>query len=142
MRIHAQQPGLILIDAHAQRALRLDPVKADFFGTWVFGDNVGELVGDFPNPHRLGTAHAVLQWPADRWPQFKRRQAADDSREFLDQKGFEAASEPLACFEALGDNDRLGKEIIRELYIERQVEPDGSLTYIGGPMVDIGVALQ
>ena len=142
LRADAEKPGLILIDAHAQRALRLDPVKADFFRAWVTGYDGREFVGDFANPHWLGTTHAVLQRPANRRPQFKRRQAADDSREFLDQKGFEAASEPLACFEALGDNDRLGKEIIRELYIERQVEPDGSLTYIGGPMVDIGVALQ
>src|SRR5258708_38717151 len=91
---------MILIEANAQRALRFDPVKADLLGAWVVGDNVGELVGDFANPRWLGTADAVLQRPADGWPQFKRRQTAHRARKSLDQNMLEAATHTRAGFTA------------------------------------------
>src|SRR5882724_4714441 len=50
--------------------------------------------------------------------------------------------EALSRFKALGDDHRLGKKIVDELHIERQIKSDGSLTDIGRPMVDFGVALQ
>ncbi len=122
--------------------MRLDPVKADFFRAWVARYDRREFVGDFANPHWLRTTHAILQRPANGWPQFKRRKTAHHAGKFLNQNRLEATAEPLACFKALGDNDRLGKEIVGELHVQRQIKSDGSLTDIGRPMVDFGIALQ
>jgi len=53
-----------------------------------------------------------------------------------------ATADPFACCKALGDDNRLGKEIVGELHIEGQIKSDGSLTDICRPMVNIGVAFQ
>src|SRR5882724_8234022 len=42
---------------------------------------------------------------------------------------------------APSDDDRLGKEIVGKLHVQRHIKPDGSLSDIACPVVDIGVVL-
>src|SRR5258706_84987 len=50
----------------------------------ISGHDGSEFVCDFANLRRLGTTHAVLQRPADGWPQFKRRKTGHYAGKFLD----------------------------------------------------------
>ena len=95
-----------------------------------------------PDLRWVGTTNPVLQRPADRWPQFKRRQTGHYARKFLDYNGFKVVADPLAGFKTLGDDDRLGKKVVGELDIERKVKTHGSLADICRPMVNIGVIFQ
>jgi hypothetical protein len=47
-----------------------------------------------------------------------------------------------ADLESLRDYDALGKEAVRELLVERQVEADGAAADIEGPVFDVRVGLQ
>ena len=48
----------------------------------------------------------------------------------------------LALLQSLGDDHRLGEKVVGQLDIERQIEPDGALTDIRGPMVHVLIVLQ
>src|SRR5258707_7724836 len=72
----------MLIDTNGQGALRLVPVKVDLFRARVAGYDGREFVRDFADLPWIGTAHAILQRPADRRPQFKRRQTSHDAGNF------------------------------------------------------------
>jgi hypothetical protein len=48
----------------------------------------------------------------------------------------------VAQLEALGDNDRLGEEIVAQLRVERQIEADSALADVKAPMIDIGIVLE
>ena len=43
---------------------------------------------------------------------------------------------------ALGDDHRLGEEVVGELRVERQVEAHRALADIEAPMVDVGIGLE
>ena len=49
---------------------------------------------------------------------------------------------PLACSHVLGDDDRLSEEVVGELDVQRQVEPDRASADIGAPTCDVRIVLQ
>ena len=59
------------------------------------------------------------------------------ARDFL-----ELDPEPLARRNVLGDDHRLGEEVVRQLDVEGQIEADGAATHIGAPARDIRIVLE
>jgi len=49
---------------------------------------------------------------------------------------------PSARGYVLGDDDRLSKEVVRQLNVERQVESDRTPSDIGAPVIDVGIACK
>ena len=72
-------------------------------------------------------ADAVLQRPADGRSQFQRVNPGIEIAELAVQCLFQASSDGLALLEALGHDDSLGKIIVSQLYIQRQVKTNRAL---------------
>ena len=75
----------------------------------------------------VGPADPVLHGPADRRAKLERRDARDDAGQLLRQRLFELRMQAFARRDVLGDDDGLGKEVIGQLDVERQVEADRAL---------------
>ena len=87
----------------------------------------GRLVGELADFLRVRPADAVLQRPAHRRPQLQRREARHDLGELLAEHPGQARAHALACREALGDDDDLREEVVRQLHVQRQVEAHRAL---------------
>src|SRR4030095_3108055 len=97
-------------------------------------------VGKFTHLMRIGAAEAVLNRPADRWAELERENPPDRLGELFLKSSLKAFLDLVPHFQALGDNDRLGEEIVLELHVERQVESNRPAPNVGTPVDDIGVA--
>ena len=82
-------------------------------------------------------ADAILHRPADRRPELERGDPRDRGREILGQHLLELGLQPLARVDVLGDDHRLGEEVVRQLDVERQVEADRAPADIGAPALDV-----
>src|SRR4029434_857471 len=91
---------------------------------------------------RLAAADPILDRPADRRPQLKRENPPDRLGKLFLKRGLKALLDLVPHLQALGDNDRLGEEIVLELHVERQVESNRPAPNVGTPVVDIGVATE
>src|SRR5262245_65305048 len=60
----------------------------------------------------------------------------------LCQRALELAAQALAGRNVLCDDDELTEEVVRQLDIERQIEPDGAASDIRAPSLDIGILLE
>jgi hypothetical protein len=78
----------------------------------------------------------------DRRPQLQRVDAADEAGKIIGQDLLQFCPHPLAGYDILGDDHRLGEEIVRQLDIERQIEADGAASHIGAPARDVGIIFQ
>src|SRR5262245_34860027 len=60
----------------------------------------------------------------------------------LCQRALEPAAQALAGRNVLCDDDELTEEVVRQIEIERQIEPDGAASDIRAPSLDIGILLE
>ena len=74
------------------------------------------------------------------------RARAENPRDRLGElflkRGLKAFLNLVPHLQALGDDDRLGEEIVLELHVERQVESNRPAPHVGTPVDDIGVATE
>ena len=97
----------------------------------------------FAHLHRVRTADAEFERPADRRAKLQRAYPWHDLLELrLSQGGEDALLHAGADVETFGDDDGLREEVIGELLVERQVEADGAAANIERPVLDVGVGLQ
>ena len=75
-------------------------------------------------------------------PSLERRDAAHDVVEAGRQRLLQPLDDRLPDGMALGDDHRLGEEVVGELRVERQVEAHRALADIEAPMVDVGIGLE
>ena len=79
-------------------------------------------------------ADAILHRPADRRAELERRDARRPTLGNCSASTFSSfALQPLARRHVLGDDDRLGEEVVGQLHVERQVEADRAAADIGAP---------
>ena len=116
--------------------------KLTLLGLRVGRDDLRELEGDLADLRDVGTADAILHRPSDRRPELERIDPADDAGKLVGQDLFQLRREPLARRHILGDDHRLGEEIVRQLDIERQIEADRAAADIGAPALDIRIVLE
>ena len=90
----------------------------------------------------LRSAHAVLQRPSDRRAEFERIDPPDNARKLGRQRLLQLGLHTLALLQSLGDDHGLGEKVVGELDVEGQIEADGALPDIGGPVVHVLIALQ
>src|SRR5271165_4964680 len=128
------------MDAHLSRGL--DPVEIDVFDRRICGDHGRETQRDLSDLAYIWTAHAVLNRPPHRWTQLKGRNPRYCAWKLLGQDRFESLLKPVSCFQILRYDDRLGKEVVRELDVEGQIEADRSPAHIGAPAFDVRITFQ
>ena len=102
----------------------------------------GEPQRDVPHLAHIRAADAILHRPAHGRAEPQRRDPADHAREILRERRLEPRLQPLARCHVLGDDDRLGEEVVRQLDVERQIEADRAAADIGAPVLDVGIALK
>ena len=115
LRAEAQQARLVLIDADMHFPGRLDPVEIHIHGIPVGCDDLSKLEGNFANLRYVGTADPILYGPPDGRPKFQRADACNEIWKLVGQDLLEFCPEPFARLHILGDDDGLGKEVIRQL---------------------------
>jgi hypothetical protein len=90
-----------------------------------------------------GTADAELELPAHGRPELQGTDARLHLLEFGPlQCGEDALLHGRPDLEPFCDNDTLREEVVRELLVERQVEPYCAAADIEGPVFDIGIGLE
>ena len=72
LRADPETARLVLVDIDVHGLDGLAPIEPDLSRPGVRSDDVGDCIGEVANFLRLGAAYPVLQWPADRRPQFER----------------------------------------------------------------------
>ena len=87
-------------------------------------------------------AHSVLERPSDRRAELERVDPPDSARELVRERLLQPRLHALALLESLGDDDRLREKVVRELHVQRQIKPDGPLSDIGAPVIDVLIVLQ
>src|SRR4030095_16029380 len=78
----------------------------------------------------------------DRRPQLERETPPDRLGELILKLGLQAFPDLFPRLQALRHNDRLGEEVILELHVEWQIEPNRPAPHVGTPVDDIGVATE
>ena len=101
--------------------------------------DLGEPQGDLAHLPGVRAAHPVLQRPADRRPEFERRNTADHVRELLVEHLAEPLLQPLARGDVLRDQHDLAEERIGQLHVQRQVEADGAAPDVAAPALDVRI---
>ena len=87
-------------------------------------------------------AYPVLHGPAHGRPEFEPGDPRRHVGEVVGQPLLEHGLHPVAGFEVLGDDHRLGEEVVVELHIERQIEADSAAADIRGEPQDVGGACK
>src|SRR3954453_18352235 len=141
VRAEPQEARLVLIDPDLKRARRLDPVVVHLFDGGVRRQDLGHLEGDLAHLSGVRPAHAVLKRPADRRSQFKGVDPTDDARELGRKRLLQPGLDAFPLFQALRHNHSLGEEVVRELQVKRQVEPNRAPAHIGAPALHVRVRL-
>ena len=98
--------------------------------------------GDITHLVYVRAADAILHRPSHRGAQLERDGAGHRVRKILCQRALELAAQALAGRDVLCDDDELTEEVVRQLDIERQIEPDGAAPDIRAPSLDIGILLE
>ena len=142
LRAQAEPARLVLVDLDAHLAGRLVPVEIDAPRVGAGRHHLGELERDLAHLVHVRAADAILHRPADRRPELERRDPRDRARKVLGQHLLQLGLQPLARVDILGDDHRLGEELVRQLDVQRQVEADRALADIGAPALDVGVARE
>src|SRR6202040_677430 len=91
---------------------------------------------------RIRAADAVLQWPADRRPQLESGDPGIEAGELAVERLLQPAADDLTLLDALGDDDGFGKEVVGELNVQWQIEPDRTLPDVEAVPFDVRVVLQ
>jgi hypothetical protein len=105
-------------------ARRLHPVVVDAPQRAVGPQNLSELERDWAYLRKVGAADPVLHRPSDRRPELERGNPRDDVGQLFGELLLEHSVNPLARSHVLGDDDRLSEEVVGELDVQGQVEPD------------------
>ena len=130
---------LVLIHFNAQLPRGFDPVEAWAAHPATGRDHLREFLRYAANALNLRPQHAVLNGPANRWAQFQRRHARNGGGELFGKQGFDARLQAFARLKILRHHNGLGKERVRQLHIERQIEADRAAPDIAAPMRNIRV---
>src|SRR6202007_2515347 len=92
----------VLIDLHAQALHRLVPVEIDQPGVRVLPDRLGNKERRVAGAFRGLAADAILQWPANRWPQFQRVDSGVETGELAVEFLLQPRPDNFALRDALG----------------------------------------
>ena len=142
LRAEAQQPSLILVDIDPDHAGRLHPVEIDVPRVRIARHDAGKPQRDVTHLRYIRTADTILDRPTDRRPKSERRHARHRAGELRGEHLLEPHLKPLARRHVLGDDNRLGEEIVGQFHRERQIEANCAATNIGAPARDVGIRLQ
>ena len=141
LRAQAEQARLVLVDADADLARRLDPVEIDRLGIGAAGHDLGQVERDRAHLRGSGPLTRYCTGQPTGGPSSSGETRATTLGNCSASAFSSLALQPLAGRDVLGDDHRLGEEVVGELDVERQVEADGTAADIGAPARDVRVTL-
>jgi hypothetical protein len=122
LRTDAQRASPVLVHLDANNLGRLVPVEVDVLCTRRLAEQGRETLRELPDLGGIRTADAELERPTDRRAELEGTYPRHHLLELRpSQCGDDALLHRGAELEALGDNDGLREEVVRELLVERQV---------------------
>src|SRR5262249_43445387 len=92
----------------------------------VGGDDLGKLEGNLAHLRHVRASDAILHRPSDRRPELERGDTTDQAWKIVSQNLGQPDSKSLARRDVLGDDHRLGEEVVRQLQFERNIERTGA----------------
>ena len=143
LRRQAQRAGAVLIDDELEVGRLLVPVELHVLDVRVLPHHVADLIGDLAHFLGVRSDHAELDGEADRRTEVEAIDAHARFRQrAVGDRVLDLGLDALARFHVLGNDDDLGKGLVRKLRVEAEPEARRALPDIGGVGADVLVVLQ